>query len=689
MKNYSPSKIRNVAVLGHQGCGKTSLTEALLFTTGAIKRVGRIEDGSTVSDYTKEEKERQVSISTALLPIEWHDHKYNFLDTPGYFDFVGEVNSALRVARGAVIVMDASGGIEVGTEKAWEYVQRRNLPSVIFVNKMDKENVNFDKLLEEIREKFGKRAVPFCIPIGKEEAFEGFVNVVDMKARIYDGNTCNDAEIWPEKMDRVNQLHDMIVESVAETSEELMEKYFDGVKFTPEEIHSGLRKGILEGELVPVLVGSALKNVGTHTLLDMIWDYLPAPVDMKKPFGVIPGTEEQIEREISVEEPFSAIIFKTISDPFIGKINLFKVRSGSVKRDQEVLIANKDKKEKMGLVFMLRGKEQLEVKEISAGDIGAVAKMQFPETGDTLCDPKAPIQYRGIPNPQPTLYKGIETIRKADEDKISDSLHKIMLEDLTFVVERNRETKQQLIGGQGITQLEVIKSKLHNTYGVEVNFYEPKVIYRETIRGKSDVQGKHKKQTGGAGQYGDVRIRFEPTEEPFEFVEKVFGGSVPKNYIPAVEKGLKDCLNKGVLAGYPVIGLRATLYDGSYHNVDSSEMAFRMAATLAFKKGVMEAKPVLLEPVMKIDITIPEDYMGDVMGDINKRRGRVMGMASAPGGKQVVTAEVPQAELLTYTIDLKSMTQARGSFTMEFVRYEDVPMNLAEKIIEQAKEEEE
>jgi len=689
MKNYSPSKIRNVALLGHQGCGKTSLSEALLFTTGAIKRVGRVEDGSTVSDYTKEEKDRQVSISTALLPIEWNDHKYNFLDAPGYFDFVGEVNSALRVARGAIIVMDASSGIEVGTEKAWDYVQRRNLPSIIFINKMDKENINFDKLLEEIRGKFGKRAVPFCIPIGKEQDFEGFVNVVDMKARIYDGTKCNDAEIWPEKMDRVNQLHDMIVESVAETSEELMEKYFEGEEFTIEEIHGGLRQGILDGELVPVLVGSATKNVGTHTLLDMIWDYMPAPVDMKKPFGVKPGTEEQIEREISEDAPFSAIVFKTISDPFIGKINLFKVRSGSVKRDQEVLIANKEEKEKMGAIFMLRGKEQIEMKEITAGDIGAVAKMQYPETGDTLCDPKSPIQYRGIPNPQPTLYKSVETVRKSDEDKISDALHKIMLEDLTFVVDRNRETKQQLIGGQGVTQLEVIKSKLHNTYGVEVVFSDPRVIYRETIRGNSDVQGKHKKQTGGAGQYGDVRIRFEPTEEPFEFVEKIFGGSVPKNYIPAVEKGLKDCMTKGVLAGYPVIGVKATLYDGSYHNVDSSEMAFKLAAALAFKKGVKEAKPVLLEPVMKIEITIPEDYMGDIMGDINKRRGRVLGMDSATGGKQIVTAEVPQAELLTYTIDLKSMTQARGSFTMEFIRYEDVPSNLAEKIIEAAKEEDE
>lgn len=687
MNKYSADKIRNIAFLGHHGSGKTTLTESMLFTTGVIKRVGKVEDGNTVSDYDKEEKSRQVSISTSIIPVEWNEHKYNIFDTPGYFDFIGEVHSALRVARGAVIMLDASSGIEVGTEKAWKFTRKRSLPTFMFINKMDKENIEFEKLIQELREKFGKAIVPFQIPIGKEGDFKGFVNIVDMKARIYDGKECKDAEIWPEKEVKIGNFREMLIESVAESDDALMEKYFEGEEFTEEEIHRGLRKGVIEGKLIPVLLGSAVNNVGVHTLLDMMWDYLPSPVDMKKPFGVNPETDDEIEREIDPNAPFSAIIFKTIADPYVGKISLFKVRSGEVHKDDEVFNVNTEEKEKLSHLFVLRGKEQIEVDKLSAGDVGAVSKLNNTHTGDTLCSKDNPIKYKPIPFPKPTLFMAVQPKSKNDEDKIGSALHKLTEEDKSFSIQRNVETKQLLIGGQGNTQLEVIKSKLKNIYGVEVELSDPIIAYRETIKGKSEVQGKHKKQSGGAGQYGDVHIRFEPSQEEFEFTEKVFGGSVPRQYIPAVEKGLRDAVTKGVLAGYPVVNLKATLLDGSYHPVDSNEMAFKIAASLAYKKGLEKATPVLLEPIMRVEITIPDEYMGDIMGDMNKRRGRILGMEQLGDGSQLVIAEAPHCEMFKYTIDLKSMTQARGSFTMEFERYDEVPSNLAEQIIANAKQE--
>ncbi|MCT4661181.1 MAG: elongation factor G [Tissierellales bacterium] len=687
MKNYSADKIRNMALLGHHGSGKTTLAEALLYTTGAISKAGSVEEKNTVSDYDKEEKTRQVSISTSVIPVEWKDHKYNVLDTPGYFDFVGEVDSALRVARGAIITMDASAGFEVGAEKAWKYTRRKNLPTLLFVNKMDKENINFTKLVEELRTQLGKQVVPFCIPIGKGEEFEGFVNIVDMKARIYDGTSCKDAEIWPEKAEKVDQFREMLVESVAESDDELMEKYFNGESFTEEEIHKGLRKGVIEGTLVPVLCGSATKNVGVHTLLDMIWDYLPSPTDMQMPFGINPKTEEEIERKIDKDEPFSAVVFKTIVDPYVGKMSLFKVRSGSLKKDDEIYNVNTETTEKVNTLFLLRGKEQVSVDSVSAGDIGVVAKLNDTHTGNTLCAKDALIKYREIPFTQPTYFMAINPKSKNDEDKLSSALTKILDEDKTICAERKSETKQLLLGTQGNLHLEVIKNKLENLYGVHIDIEDPRIVYRETIKGQADVQGKHKKQSGGAGQYGDVHIKFEPCEEDFVFEEKIFGGSVPKSYIPAVEKGLVDSLKKGVLAGYPVVNVKAILHDGSYHAVDSSEMAFKTAASIAFKKGMKEANPVLLEPVMRVEVLVPEEYMGDVMGDMNKRRGRILGMEQQKDGSQLVIAEAPEAELLTYTVDLKSMTQARASFTLKFERYEEVPGMIADKVIGEAHQE--
>ncbi|MTI69438.1 MAG: elongation factor G [Firmicutes bacterium] len=687
MKNYSADKIRNIAFLGHGGSGKTSLTESMLNVAGVTKRKGSVEEGTTVSDYDNLEKERQVSINTSIIPIEWKKHKYNIFDTPGYFDFIGEVHSALRVARGAVIVVDATSGVEVGTEKAWKFTRKRDVPTFIFVNKMDKENVNFDKIINQLREKFGKAIAPFQTPLGEENDFRGFVNIVDMVGREYDGNTCKDTKVPEDMNHKIEPLREMLIESVAESDDELLEKYFEGEEFTEEEIHKGLRQGVIEGKLIPVLCGSATNNVGIHTLLDMMWDYLPSPTDMKKPHGIKPDTEEPIERTIDPNDPFSAVVFKTIVDPYVGKISLFKVRSGEIKKDDEVLNPNRDTKERIGHLFMMRGKEQIEVQRVGAGDVGAVAKLDNTFTGDTLCSLDNPIKYRPIPFPKPCLYMAVKPRKKADEEKIGSSLHKLTEEDPTFVIERNNETKQLLIGGQGKTQLDAVVSKLENVFDVHVDLSDPMVAYRETIKGKSDVQGKHKKQSGGAGQYGDVYIRFEPSTDEFEFNEEIYGGSVPKQYIPAVEKGLKECIDKGVLAGYPVVNLKATLYDGSYHPVDSNEMAFKIAASIAYKKGLEQAKPVLLEPIMKVEITIPEDYMGDIMGDMNKRRGRILGMEPLKDREQLVIAEAPQSELFKYAIDLKSMTQARGSFTMEFVRYDQVPEHLSETIIEKAKSE--
>ncbi|MBN2795017.1 MAG: elongation factor G [Clostridia bacterium] len=691
MKSYKYDKIRNIALLGHGHSGKTTLTEAILYTLKQIKRMGKVEEGTTVSDFDKAEIEKGFSIGTSVIPVEWNNSKYNFIDTPGYFDFVGETFSSLRVAGGAVIMVDATSGIEVGTEKAWRYCEDRKLPRLIFINKMDKENIDYVKVIRELKDTFGKKVAPFAVPWGLGPDFKGFVNVVDLIAKEFKGDDCVETAVPDELEAKVSPIRDMLIEAVAESDESLMEKYFEGEAFTTQEIHDGLRKGVINNDIVPVLVGSATERIGLHTLLDMIFDYLPTPHDMYDGIyeGIHPDTEEGLTREVDEKGPLSALIFKTVVDPFVGKISLFKVYSGAMKKDMEVLNSTRDRVEKIGQVFLLRGKEQLEVDEILAGDIGATSKLQYSETGDTLCDKGKPIMYSGINYPKPCIFMAVEPKSKGDEEKIGQALHKLTEEDPTFVVERNKETHQLLIGGQGSIQLGVITNKLKNIFGVDVDLVDQKIAYRETIKGKATVQGKHKKQSGGSGQYGDVHIQFEPCDEDFIFEEKIFGGSVPKNYIPAVEKGLHECLDRGVLAGFPVVNLKATLLDGSYHAVDSSEMAFKMAASIAFKKGCNLAKPVLLEPIYSINIFIPESYMGDIMGDMNRRRGRVLGMeAAVVKGFQKVVAEAPLAEMFKYATELKSMTQSRGWFDMEFSRYEEIPTHLAEKIIAEAKKEE-
>ncbi|MBU5425615.1 elongation factor G [Tissierella pigra] len=687
MKTYSADKIRNVALLGHSSSGKTTLTEAVLFATGVTKRQGRVDDGNTVSDFDKQEIARKVSIGTTVIPVEWNNFKFNLLDTPGYFDFIGEMYGAKRASEGSILLVDASAGIEVGTEKSWKNLEKYITPRIIFVNKMDKEEVDFDNLVSELKSKFGDKIIPFTLPIGVSSDFKGIIDVIDEKAYEYNGTQRKEVSLTEDQKSEIEFIKEELVEKIAETDEALMEKYFEGEAFTAEEINKGLKLAVKNGDLVPLLIGCTEKALGVDILLEAIEKYIPSPMDVEPAKGLKDGKE--IERKLDSSQPFSAVVFKTIIDPFVGKLTLFKVMSGKITKDMELYNSTKDKLEKLGGLFLLRGKNQVEVNEIQAGDIGATAKLNFTQTGDTLCAKNDPIRYEEIKYPQPTLFLAVEPKSKGDEEKIGTALQRLTEEDPTFIVQRNSETKQLLIGGQGNMQLTVIVDKLKNTFGVDVNLTNPRIAYRETIKNTSSVQGKHKKQSGGAGQYGDVHIRFEPCEESFIFAEEVFGGAVPRNYFPAVEKGLSESLEKGVLAGYPVVNVKATLFDGSYHPVDSNEMAFKIAASLAFKKGIEEAKPILLEPIMKYEISIPEDYMGDVMGDMNKRRGRILGMEQQDDGSQKVTAEAPHSEMFEYAIDLRAMTQARGSFTMEFARYEEVPSNIAEKIIAESKIEKE
>lgn len=688
MKQYPISKIRNVCLMSHGGAGKTSLAEAMLYNTGVLDRLGKVTDGTTTTDYDPEEIKRKISISTALAPCEWKGDKFNIIDTPGYFDFVGGVMEGIRVADAAVIVVSGKSGVAVGTEKAWKYAADRKLPRIVFVNKMDEDNSNFYAVLDQLREKFGKTIAPFQVPIREGEHFIGFINVVDMQARKFDGHHVVDIPIPDGMDDKIAPVREMIIESVAESSEELMEKYFAGEEFTTEEIHHALRVGVEEGTIVPVLCGSALTNTGVQVLMDAILEYFPSPDEMGNIVGTKPGTDDIVERKPDSNEPLAAIVFKTIADPYVGKLSLFKVLSGTLSADSTVYNPNTDTKEKISHLYILRGKKQIEVDKITAGDIGAVTKLTNTNTGNTLCDPNHPIVLEGVQFPEPVLSLAIVPHAKGDEEKIGSGLHRLVEEDPTIRLEQNSETHQQIISGIGEQHLDVVVSKLKNKFGVSVDLTEPKVPYRETIRKKVKVEGKHKKQSGGHGQYGHVWIEFEPGEEEgLTFQETIFGGSVPKNYIPAVEKGLLESMVHGVLAGYPVVNLKATLVDGSYHPVDSSEMAFKVAASLAYKKGLEQAGPVLLEPVMHVEVIVPDDYMGDIIGDLNKRRGRVIGMNPQPGGEQQVVAEVPMAEMFKYATDLRSMTQGRGSFSAKFERYEEVPGNIAEKIIEEAKKE--
>ncbi|OPJ54935.1 elongation factor G [Alkalithermobacter paradoxus] len=654
MKFYESSKIRNIVILGHGGSGKTNLTEAILYTNKLTNRISKPND------------KINMTTSLNLIPVEWNNYKYNFIDTPGYFDFYGEVVSAMKATSGAIIVVDATTDIEVGTDKALEITDENNTPRFIFVNKIDSEKADYDKVLEQLRERYGKKIAPFHIPMGTDNEFRGFINVVDLFAREYNGSECITVDIPEDMKEQIQPIREMLLESVAESDEELLDKYFSGEEFTSEEIHKGLKKGIISGDIIPVICGSTCKNIGIHTLLDMISQYMPSIEDNS-------GYRD--------DNSFSGLVFKTFVDPFIGKISLVKINKGRIKSDTDIYNLNRNCKERVSHIYTMRNNQSIEIDKAEAGDIVAFTKLTETQTGDTLSINNSDELSEEIKFPKPQIYLAIEAVNKGEEEKISIGLSKIIEEDPSLELVRNIETKQILVGGQGEIQINYVKEKLKEKFGVEVRLEDPKVPYRETIKAKSDVQGKHKKQSGGHGQYGDVKMIFEPCDEEFIFEEKIFGGSVPKQYIPAVEKGIKECLESGVLGGFRVTNIKATLYDGSYHDVDSSEMAFKIAASIAFKKGMEMSKPVLLEPIMKLRIVVPEEYMGDVIGDINKRRGRILGMEPIGKGKQVIYAQAPQAETFKYAIDLRSMTQAKGYFDIEFERYEEVPANLSNKIL--------
>lgn len=687
MKNYATDKIRNIAIVGHGGEGKTTLTEGMLFNANGTDRFGRVEDGTTITDYDPEEIQRQISISAALAPLEWNNHKINVIDVPGYFDFVGEMLSALRVVDSAVLVVGAVSGLMVGTEKAWEYCESHVIPRLVFINQMDRENADFSKALDQLKEKYGNSIAPFHVPIMENGEFKGIVDALRMKARLFNGNEMEDAPIPESMMDEVESIRVMLVEAAVETSEELMEKYFEDEEITDDEIRSAIRHGVLTGEIVPILCGSAINNAGIDELLDEVVSCLPSPCDRPAAKGRNPKTDDLIKRDMVSTEPFSALVFKTIVDPFVGKLSIFKVMSGELEAGTTVFNSNKDYSEKTTGLYALKGKKQEQIHRITAGDFGAFAKLQQTQTGDTLCIPPSYIVYKGIEFPEPSISLAVEAEQEGEEDKVFGGLNRMLEEDPTFRIETNPETNQTLISGMGEMQLDVIANKLKSKFGAGIVYKEPRVAYRETIRSSVQAEGRHKKQSGGHGQFGHIWVEFEPlhdTEQDFEFVDKVVGGAVPRQYIPAVEKGLEESLPKGVLAGYPVVGLKATLYDGSSHSVDSSDMAFKLASYLAFRK-LDQANPILLEPIMKTEVIVPEDYMGDIIGDLNRRRGRILGMTPMDGGLQCIEAEVPQAEMFKYATDLRSMTQARGNFNLDFVRYEEVPSNLSEKIIEQAK----
>ncbi|HHY46803.1 MAG TPA: elongation factor G, partial [Firmicutes bacterium] len=659
MGKFRTDQLRNVALVSHGGAGKTSLAEALLFDCGASDRLGRVTEGTATTDYEPEEVKRKISISTALAPCEWNGSKVNILDTPGYADFLGDTIGALRVADSAVVLVCAASGVEVGTETVWQFADERSLPRLVFINKMDRENADFYKVLEAVRERFGRHVVPIQLPIGAQDTFKGVVDLVSEKAILFDGGgkKATLGEVPPELKDRVQEYRAALLEAAAENDDELIEKYLGGEELTEEEIRNGLRKGVSAGKTVPVLCGSGLKNIGIQPLLDAIVSYLPSPADRPESEGVNPETKAREKRPNNANAPLCALVFKTMADPYVGKLTYFRVYSGSVHSDSQVYNATRGVQERVGQIFFMRGKQQEPTDEVIAGDIAAVAKLQETTTGDTLCDKGNPIVLEPISFPQPNLSLAVRPKSKADEDKIGVGLARLAEEDPTFQVRKDTETGETVISGLGEQHLEVIADRLKRKFGVEVTLDTPKVPYRETIRGTAKVEGKHKKQTGGRGQYGHVWIELEPLPpgQGFEFVDKIFGGAVPKQYIPAVEKGIRETMTEGVLAGYPMVDFRVTLYDGSYHPVDSSEMAFKIAASMALKKGAMEAKPVLLEPIMNVEVVVPEAYMGDIMGDLNKRRGKILGME--PQGKnQVIRALAPMAEMFKYAIDLRSIT---------------------------------
>lgn len=686
MKDYPPERIRNIALVGHGSSGKTSLASALLFNFGATPRLTRVEKGNTVTDFEPEEVERKISINAAACFFEVNDHKVHCLDTPGYSNFLWDTRAALRAVDGAVVVVCGVAGVEVGTEKVWEMVEEFRLPRLILVNKLDRENANFKRTLESVRQFFGRQAIPVQWPLGEEKDFRGVIDLLQMKAFVYEKDESGrfrEEEIPAELRGEAEKKREELVEMIAENDEKLMEKYLDKGELSAEEIQTGLKKAVLNLQLFPVYVGSALMNIGTQPLAEAAILFLSSPLERGEVEAIIKGSERTIKP--GPEEPFSALVFKTISDPYTGRISLFRVISGRINPDAIVSNSSQEAEEKLAGLFFLQGKEQIPAGQAKAGDIVATAKLKVTTTGDTLCAKGADIVFPRIKFPEPSISFAIEPKTRADEDRISQATHRITDEDPTVRIERDAETGQLLISGNGQLHVEIITDRLKKRYNVDVVLKPPKIAYKETIKGRSDVQGKYKRQTGGRGQYGDVKIKMEPLPrgKDFEFEDKIFGGAIPKNFIPSIEKGIQEARKKGILAGYPTIDFKVTLYDGSYHEVDSSDIAFKIAASMAFKKGMKEARPTLLEPIMSVEVYTPEAYMGDIMGNLNGRRGKLQGMEQK-GNMRIIKALVPMAEMLDFEPTLTSITGGRGSFLMEFSHYEEVPAQIQQRIIAEA-----
>ena len=685
--SYSVQNIRNVCLVGHSGSGKTALAESLLFMTNAVSRMGKSADGNTVCDFDPEEIRRQISISTAIAPIEYKGCKINLLDTPGAFDFAGEVMEALRAADAAIIVCSAKDGISVGFEKVWKYCEERNMPRFIYISKTDEENSDYNATFNALRERYGNKIAPLVVPMWDAgKVTTGLIDTLNKRAYELKDYKRVEVDIPADKEAVVAEFNEALKESVAETSDEMMDKYFGGEDFTYPEMINGLRQGVRELSMFPVLFGSAVNCIGSLMLMDYIVELLPNPAEGNFHKATLQDGETTEEFVVSPGGVPTAFVFKTMSDQY-GKYSMIKVLSGVITSDLALVNSRTGDTEKLGRLYKMTGKKAEEVKELTCGDIGAIGKMEKVKTGDTLCDPRKVVALKGIPFAEPCYSKAIAPKTRGQDDKVAAGLARMNEEDPSFSVVNNAETRQVVLSGAGDMQLDVLVSRLKSRFGVEAELSPARVPYRETIKKKVEAHGRHKKQTGGSGQFGDVWVRFEPQYETDDmiFAEEVFGGSVPKNFFPAVEKGLREAANKGVLAGYPLVGLKATLYDGSYHPVDSNEMAFKTAAQLAYKEGIANANPTILEPIGALKVTIPDSYLGDVMGDLNKRRGRVMGMNPTGDGEQILEAEVPMAEMTSYAIDLRSITQSRGSFTFSFVRYEEAPPAARDKAIEDAK----
>ena len=681
MNVYTTDKIRNVVLLGHSGSGKTSLVESMAYLAGITSRMGKTDDGNTISDYGKEEQRRHFSIATSVIPLEWDGVKINILDTPGYFDFVGEVEEAMSAADAAIIVVNGKAGVEVGTQRAWELCEKYKMPRFIYVSGMDVDNASYRQVVEDMTAAYGKKMAPFHLPIRENEKFVGYINVIAEQGYRWQGKEVVPCDIPDYNQANLQICRETLLESVAETSEEMMDRYFSGEVFSEAEIRAALRTNINSGSIVPMTMGSNVLCQGIYTLLDDIVKYMPSP-ENKQVAGISMKNHEIFEANFDFAKPKSAYIFKTIVDPFIGKYSLIKVYSGVIKSDDVLYNLDKDVEEKVGKIYVLQGNKPIEVSELHAGDIGALAKVTAARTGNTLSTKANTIQYGKAEISTPYTYMRYKVKNKSDIDKVSQSLQKMMHEDLTLKAVNDAENKQMLLYGMGDKHLEIVVSRLLNEYKVEIELSKPKVAFRETIKKNSDVEYKYKKQSGGHGQYGHVKMRFAPSgnqEEAYTFSQEVVGGVVPKNFFPAVEKGLQESVLKGPLAAYPVVGVAAVLYDGSYHPVDSSEMAFKVATIQAFKKGFMEATPVLLEPIVNLKVVVPDSYTGDIMGDLNKRRGRVLGMNPVAGGKTCIEADIPMMEIFGYCTELRSMTGGRGDYSYEFVRYEQAPSDVQEK----------